>query len=223
MGLLSHNLYVFSFNYSTNDFQVIGPLTDFVGVIKGLLSSLEYPGTYDTDAEDVKIGVCDKSRLHECSRNPRQFLLPHTAFSHDQPAGLIEVIDQLRSLRLAQYAGSSNEELLELLIRTDTSVFGPYVPASAYVVDHPDGERQVSTILVCCHEDSLLGVCNPYFWACFKTEYGGWLQWARREGATDLTLCPSFPSRRRLAKWLFRTLEKRVDTPYLLKVCRTIR
>ena len=224
MGLLSRELHVFSFNHSINDLQVIGPLTDFVGVIKGLFNSLEYPGTYDTDAEDVKIGVCDKSQLHECSRNPRQFLLPHTAFSYDRPAGFIEVVDQLKSLRLAQYADSSNKELLKLLTRIDTPVLGSHVPTIAYVVDYPDGKQQVSTILVCRGRDAR-GIChcNPYYWFCFKLEYDNWLHWARYEGATDLTLCPSFPSRERLAKWLFRTLEKRVDTPYLLKVCRTIR
>jgi len=223
MGLLPRNLYVFSFNCSTNDFQVVGPLTDFAGVIKGLFNSLEYPGTYDTDAKDVRIGVCNKSQLPKCSRNPRQFLLSHTAFSCDQPAGFIEVVDQLRSLRLAQYTDSSNEELLKLLTRIDAPVFGSHVPTSAHVVDYPDGEQQVSTILVCRGKDTR-GICrcNPYYWFCFKVEYDNWLQWARHEGATDLTLCPSFPSRERLAKWLFRTLEKRVDTPYLLKVCRTI-
>ena len=88
-------LYVFYVNQYTKDFQVLGAIDDTSTIMKGLLSSLEYPGTYDTDAGDVRVGVCSESQLHECSCNPHRFLLPHTAFSLASPGGFFEALRQL--------------------------------------------------------------------------------------------------------------------------------
>ncbi|RLI43053.1 hypothetical protein DRO59_02275 [Candidatus Bathyarchaeota archaeon] len=216
--LLRDRMYVFYINRFTKDFQVIGPLNDSFDVVRGLLSSLDYPGTYDTDAADVQVGVCFAFQLGDCSQNPQRFLLPHVEFSRARLGGFVEVLEQLRSLQLAYYASYPSKELLELL--TKTEIFEK--PTSAYVVEYPDHSRQTSTILVCRGRGARKVLYNAHFWASFKMEFPDWLQWAHHEGAVDLTLCPSFPSKRHLAKWLYKVLEKKLTAPHLLRVCRSL-